>query len=324
MTRRTRLLGSTLLAACLVLAACSTSSSDDTATVAGDTAPDATEPESTTTDTAPPSGAPYDYAVNHETFVDESRETPAGTQTDSLPSRTLETDVYLPEGSGPSPLIVFAHGLTGLPSRHRELLGAWAEAGYVVAAPAFPLTNGDTSGGLGNAADVAEQDDDLRFVIDQLVAAGDDPDSPYADRVDDERIGASGHSLGGVTLYTGMLDSCCVDDDIDAAVIFASANGEAFVGPAGVPVLVMHGDTDPVLPYASGQKSYERLAAPRYFVTLLGADHVGPYEDAVSDHDQYVAEVTTAFWDAYLAGDGEFDPETLEVPGLTTAIYDEG
>jgi predicted dienelactone hydrolase len=318
-----RRFGSALLVVSLTLAACSTSSGE-TDTVADTDAAGSTEPDPTAaSDTARPSGAPYEYTVSHETLVDDSRPTPAGTQTESLPARTLVTDVYLPDGSGRSPLIVFAHGLTGLPSRHTELLGAWAEAGYVVAAPAFPLTNGDVPGGLGNAADVGEQDDDLRFVIDELVAASDDPDSPYAGRIDTDRIGASGHSLGGVTLYTGMLDACCVDDDIDAAVIFASANGEAFTGSDGIPVLVMHGDTDPVLPYASGQKTYERLGTPRYFVTLLGADHVGPYEDSVSDHDAYVADVTIAFRNHYLAGDGDFDAATLEVPGLTTVVYDE-
>ncbi len=39
------------------------------------------------------------------------------------------------------------------------------------------------------------------------------------------------------------------------------------------PVLVMHGDGDTVIPYALGQELYERLDAPKRFVTIRGADH---------------------------------------------------
>jgi uncharacterized protein len=39
------------------------------------------------------------------------------------------------------------------------------------------------------------------------------------------------------------------------------------------PVLVIHGDADTVIPYALGQELFERLDAPKRFVTLRGADH---------------------------------------------------
>jgi pimeloyl-ACP methyl ester carboxylesterase len=39
------------------------------------------------------------------------------------------------------------------------------------------------------------------------------------------------------------------------------------------PVLVVHGDADTIIPYALGQELYERLDAPKRFVTLRGADH---------------------------------------------------
>jgi len=40
-----------------------------------------------------------------------------------------------------------------------------------------------------------------------------------------------------------------------------------------VPVLVMHGDRDRVIPFANGQALFERIAAPKQFVTIRGADH---------------------------------------------------
>jgi pimeloyl-ACP methyl ester carboxylesterase len=39
------------------------------------------------------------------------------------------------------------------------------------------------------------------------------------------------------------------------------------------PVLVTHGDRDTVIPFALGQELFERLDAPKQFVTLRGADH---------------------------------------------------
>jgi fermentation-respiration switch protein FrsA (DUF1100 family) len=39
------------------------------------------------------------------------------------------------------------------------------------------------------------------------------------------------------------------------------------------PTLVMHGDSDSVVPYAAGRALFERLSEPKRFVTLRGADH---------------------------------------------------
>ena len=39
------------------------------------------------------------------------------------------------------------------------------------------------------------------------------------------------------------------------------------------PTLVMHGDSDSVVPYAAGRALFERLSEPKRFVTLHGADH---------------------------------------------------
>ena len=39
------------------------------------------------------------------------------------------------------------------------------------------------------------------------------------------------------------------------------------------PTLVMHGDSDSVIPYAAGRALFEQLKEPKRFVTLRGADH---------------------------------------------------
>src|SRR5690349_8633597 len=70
-------------------------------------------------------------------FVDRSRtvDLPGGRRV----PRRLETIVRYPSTGRSHPLIVFAHGFALTPERYVALLGAWAAAGYVVAAPVFPL-----------------------------------------------------------------------------------------------------------------------------------------------------------------------------------------
>ena len=81
-------------------------------------------------------------ATTTMTFVDTSRSTPPWDGMPGKPSRTLVTTIWYParaSGEGPYPLIVFAHGLGASPQEYQQLLTAWAAAGYVVAAPLFPL-----------------------------------------------------------------------------------------------------------------------------------------------------------------------------------------
>ena len=52
----------------------------------------------------------------------------------------------------------------------RALLTAWAAAGYVVAAPLFPLSSSETPGGP-DGGDIGNQPGDMSFVIDQMLKA---------------------------------------------------------------------------------------------------------------------------------------------------------
>ena len=97
--------------------------------------------------------------------------------------------MYLPATDGPAPLIVLAHGFNGHPRKFTTLAGHWADAGYVVAVPRFPVSSDefpvlDPSAFDARIADLPEQADDVTFVIDALGAADDDAMSPLAGRVD--------------------------------------------------------------------------------------------------------------------------------------------
>jgi uncharacterized protein len=46
-----------------------------------------------------------------------------------------------------------------------------------------------------------------------------------------------------------------------------------YAGRAGCPVLVMHGDTDGVIPFGNGRELYAMLPEPKQFQTIVGGDH---------------------------------------------------
>ena len=250
--------------------------------------------------TLEPEGDPFaGVARVRRRLVDTTRPTPEAGEKAARAERVLLTDIYLPVGSGPFPLIVHAHGLDGGPDKFVQLLTSWAEAGFVVAAPRFPLTS-DTGPGRAGIADYEHQPADVSFVIDSILS-----DETLASTIGAEHIGVSGLSLGGGTVYGLTYNSCCPDDRIDAAIIMSSLRFpfDGDYAPNQVPVMILHGDADLALPYDDAVTSYENSSNPKWFVHLIGAGHAEPYEDTPSSHDAVVAEVTVEFWRGTIGGD---------------------
>ena len=278
-----------ILVVAIALIAASCSGSD------GDNRTRTPHPSSTRT---PPSAAkPGTYAVGEltETFVDTSRKTESANGQGNAPARTLVTVIHYPQSDGPFPLIVLAHGRTGHPNKFSQLTTAWASAGFVVAAPVFPLTSNQTT--FETDADYINQPADVSFVIDRVLARSQDHDGPLARRVDKRHIGVSGLSLGGATVYGIAFNSCCRDHRIDAALVMAGIllpYDGAFEFPS-VPLLIIHGNSDPL-----GRDPYGMARPPKYLMTLDRPTHSPPFEDTPDPADELVVTVTVDFWNAYL------------------------
>ena len=149
-----------------------------------------------------------------------------------------------------------------MPTRgRRSARSRWSSAGFVVIAPAYPgTTRGAPTLDVG---DVLNQPADASFVLTQALAG------PLTDIMDPERLGAAGHSAGGIT--TVGLFTTSRDARLRSGVVLAGAAigvGSGFSG-AAVPLLFVHGDADEVVSYASGKEIFE--AAPQPCRTWSGA-----------------------------------------------------
>lgn len=280
----------------------------------------------TTTTTAVPART----EVEHLTLdlVDTSRPTPAnGPQQPASDQRELTTEVYVPAGTGPFPLIAFSHGWAGHPRKFTQLFQAWAEAGYAVVAPAFPVSNDRAPGGA-SSDDVLEQPADISFAIDQVLAASADEDDPLYGAIDPDHIGAAGLSLGGVTTYGVAFSTCCRDDRVLAAIVMdGGAINFDFELDSGLPLMIMHGDADYLVPYAAATVVYEEASAPKWLVTIHEAIHFEPYEDTPDPADELVRASTIAFWDRYLKDDASAEQRLVDAvtpDSLASVEYDLG
>jgi predicted dienelactone hydrolase len=274
-------------------------------------------------------------------------------------SRTLETTIFYPGvdvgGCGaPSralarffpgvrrwaPLILFSHGLGAPLFFYRTLLTAWAQAGYVVAAPEYPLSKFSVAGPTSSTPtrqmgfdDVVNQPDDARFVIDRVLNE-DSTNDLAGGKIDPTRIGASGHSLGAMTTYGLAYRNSGRDPRIKAAIAMSGCAGvvdtrAGFFSGTTPPLLILHGEVDPIIPLVQAEQDFiaANPTSPKVLLKFLGADHNAPFGGQMIPNDGFqetqaqataVQRATIDWWDRYLKDDGSalnrFNND-IKVPG---------
>jgi dienelactone hydrolase len=240
----------------------------------------------------------------HCNFVDASRSVPDyATQPPSIASkvRPLPTTIWLPPNAAPGqlrPLVLFAAGYDSYPSIYAPLLRAWAQAGFVVAAPTFPDENPaavaaertNTEGDLANEpADLAYVGHALEQASMQHVATC----RGVFGIIQPHVIAIAGHSDGAsaAALFAfgtgsdpqGVSESALrAGFDLRAALIFSGAEvGQAPYGApdAQLPLLMVQSANDHCNPENDAVELYRAAhVRERFFLLLRTAQHRSPFD----------------------------------------------
>ncbi len=281
-------------------------------------APARPAPTSTVTSTPTPAPAPpavpalgragtYQVRARQLTFTEPGHPGPAG---GLLGPRTLVTHIWYPHAGqygGAFPLLVFAPGFLQCSAAYSDLLQTWAGAGFVVAAVDFPRTN-CRLGVEADEADVVNQPADMSYVVTRLLALSAQPGDLFSGMLDPDDVGAAGQSDGGDTVAALAASTCCIDHRVKGVAVLSGAEWPVTPGryfPGGSPpMLFTQGSADTVNPPWLSLQLYRADGNPRYYLDLLGASHLTPYQ-GTNPVEQLVARVTLAFFDRYLLGQAD-------------------
>jgi len=288
------------------------------------------------------------------------------TYSDSGENRRLNVELWYPQHAGGTyPLIVFSHGSTGIKTSNMTLFRELASHGYVVASidhtyqalfTTFP--DGHTIWiDMGFLQELRVQDaktdrlesyayyqqwmklrmDDINFVIDTILAESKKKNAdPVYQRIDPEKIGVMGHSLGG----SAALGIGRQREDVSAVValeapflydIVGVANNEFIWNdkPYPIPVLNIYSDSawshlGEWKEYAENNALLSDTGATAFNVYIAGVGHLDLTDLALESpfltnmlmghksttSAEYclktINKVVLQFFDSYLKGKGSF------------------
>ena len=132
-------------------------------------------------------------------------------------------------------------------------------------------------------------------------------------------------------MYGFVYDDAYRDDRVRAAMVL-NANELGFAPDLtrGPPLLLIHADGDPTLPYENTAAHFAAATVPAALLTLHEMTHAEPYEDVTDPADDVVERVTVAWWQLWLGdrrhdhgSDGpseQIDAAVTDAAGLTTWV----
>jgi dienelactone hydrolase len=179
--------------------------------------------------------------------------------------------VPLATGTARFPVVLFSHGLGGTRQTSSHRAEELASHGYVVVtidhsdcwASEFP--DGRYLAGNPYSGDVSGRLKDMAFLLDEL-ARLDSGDTLFAGRLDLERIGVSGASMGGM-----VVETCRSDSRVKCAAIWDGTNLQLNGAGLQKPFLIGLGQSN--LFYSEAQWLFGKAATNAVLLLLRNADH---------------------------------------------------
>jgi predicted dienelactone hydrolase len=262
------------------------------------------------------------------------------TVNDAGRKRDIPVRIYLPADKSPAAVVLFSHGLGGSRDGSVFLGNHWARRGYVGVFLQHPGSDislwkgkplGELMGALLQAAGPENfllRVKDVTAVLDQLDRWNKAADHALAGRLDLKRVGMSGHSFGAITTQAVSGQTVAggavsfTDERIKAAIALSPSGPNRGENPTNafssvkIPWLLMTGTKD-VAPIGADMVSrlsvYPALPpGGKYELVLDRAEHSifidgplpGDTEKRNPNHHRAILAISTAFWDAYLRGEG--------------------
>ncbi|MBT2289084.1 dienelactone hydrolase family protein [Paenibacillus albidus] len=313
---------------------------------------------------------PYAVATATYTYVDKNR---IEEFTDQEDNRFVNVEFWYPDqADGTYPLLVFSHGAFGIKASNTSTFTELASHGYVVVSIDHPyhsfytvsedgkvvtfnpeymqeVNNANKEGGysLGEFFELTQKwmklrTDDMDFVMDTILEqAGQKKDSVY-ERIDTQKIGVFGHSMGGAASVALSRER----DDIDAVVnidapffselVYDKVTNELTAKSEAFTITLLNVYSDDVwiqldssssyLPYIANRISNKNFKGA-YNVHFKGAKHLSLtdlplfspllanlLQGGKADIDKYYAietqnELILRFFDYALKNQGQFAPK---------------
>ncbi len=171
-----------------------------------------------------------------------------------------------------APIITFGHGFFQPVSAYASTLSHLATHGYVV------IATTSESGLLPNHSNFAADISQCITFLEQQNAL---PSSFVFQHIDTQHIGISGHSMGGGASILASASDPRIDCLATMAAADTSPSSVTAAANVNVPMLLISGSSDTIVPPANNQAHYSSARAPKSFPLISGGFHCG-FEDSTS------------------------------------------
>ena len=240
---------------------------------------------------------------------------------------TLSTDVFYPRDAAgnvappaaPCPVIVLGHGFSQSKSQHTNQGMHFASRGFIVLIPNF-------AGG----SDHSRNADDLSKCLDWIVARNSDSGSRYFHTVRVARMGATGHSAGGMSALVAASRDARIRVVAPMDPVDSNNLGVSALASVTIPVAITY--SEPSSCNANGSASVLLQAAPgaKRGIKIVGANHTDPQDPAGflsvitcgaanATRQMLYRRYVTGWFEYYLRGDQSYAPFVFDLPGGQTA-----
>jgi dienelactone hydrolase len=189
---------------------------------------------------------------------------------------TLTTDVYFPgptngltPAAGRCPVIVLGHGFSQSKDQHVNQGRHLATRGYVVM---IPNSNA--------ASDHSRFADDLRKCIDWIEEQDTNATSLFFGRVRTDRVGATGHSAGGLSAILAAARDARIRAVSPMDPVDNGGLGVAALGTVAAPVAITYSEPSSCNADGSALTLYHAAQAPKRGIRIVGANHTDPQDPA--------------------------------------------